>query len=104
MLHVIASTGLPSSSRNICEATPRDLVIKQMADHIVAAVIEGMSTANTLDVFNCLYNSPDRYHHRVVNDHMDDALVEGKRILGEMYEARYRRQHDAVAAEMSDRS
>lgn len=89
--------------RKPLEALSRDEVVKTMADHLVAAVVDGLSTANTLDVFKCLYDSPDRYHHRVVNDHMDDALTLAKAILNEMYNARYERQQDAVAAAMSDR-
>jgi hypothetical protein len=55
---------------------------KIMASHLVAAVIaDGLDTSNDIDVISCLLNTPDRFHHRVVLDHMDSAMVEAKQIL-----------------------
>lgn len=103
MLHIASLNEKPVTPRDN-HAAERAIVVEQMANHLVAAVVDaGLSTANTMDVFKCLYDAPDRYHHRVVNDHMDDALIRAKAILGEMYDARYERQHAAVAAEMSER-
>jgi hypothetical protein len=99
IVHLVPQRSFPSER---LATAARDALVKEMADHLVAAVVEGLSTANTMDVFKCLYDSPDRYHHRVVNDYMDDALALAKTILDEMYQARYERQHAAVAAEMSE--
>ena len=65
-----------------------DDLIKEMADHIVAGVAGGLCTSNDRDVIACLWNAPQRYHHRLILDHLDAALFEAKQIL--------------IAAEMSD--
>lgn len=105
MLHIASLNENPVKPRDQDHVAERAIVVEQMANHLVAAVVDaGLSTANTMDVFGCLYDAPDRYHHRVVNDHMDAALVRAKEILGEMYDARYERQQAAIAVEMSERA
>jgi len=55
---------------------------KIMAAHLVAAILhDGLDSSSDIDVISCLLNTPDRFHHRVVLDHMDSAMAEAKQIL-----------------------
>lgn len=74
-------------SERLAEAA-RDVVVREMAGHLVAAVHGGLDTSCDQDVIAYLYNAPQRYHHRLILDHMDSALLEAKQIL--------------IAAEMSE--
>jgi hypothetical protein len=65
----------------------RDCLVREMAEHLVAAVHGGLDTSCDQDVIAYLYNAPQRYHHRLILDHMDDAL--------------YLAKQDLIAAEMS---
>jgi hypothetical protein len=48
----------------------------------VAAILhDGLDSSSDIDVISCLLNTPDRFHHRVVLDHMDSAMAEAKQIL-----------------------
>lgn len=66
----------------------RDALEREMADHLVAGIYGGLNTANDQDVISYLWNAPQRYHHRLVLDHMDAALYLAKQTL--------------IAAEMSE--
>lgn len=81
----LAPRALPSERLAIAN---REALVKEMAEHLVAAVHGGLDTSSDQDVIAYLYNAPQRYHHRLVLDHMDDALVGAKQIL--------------IAAEMSE--
>jgi hypothetical protein len=65
-----------------------DALIQEMANHLYAGVLGGLNTANDQDVISYLWNAPQRYHHRLVLDHMDAAMYIAKQML--------------VAAEMSN--
>jgi hypothetical protein len=67
---------------NVTELQSRTDLVKEMAEHLVAAILHGrLDTSNDTDVIECLRCAPPRYHSRKVLDHMDDALVEAKQIL-----------------------
>lgn len=66
----------------------REMLVQEMANHLYAGVLGGLNTANDQDVISYLWNAPQRYHHRLVLDHMDSALYLAKQML--------------VAAEMSE--
>jgi hypothetical protein len=68
--------------RRPIESMERWQIVKTMSEHLVADILHsGLDTSNDIDVISCLLNTPDRFHHRVVLDHMDDALAEAKQIL-----------------------
>lgn len=69
-------------------AAAHDCLVREMAEHLVAAVHGGLDTSNDRDVIAYLYNAPQRYHHRLILDHFDSAMAECKQIL--------------IAAEMSE--
>ena len=67
---------------NVIEMQPRSATVKEMAEHLVAAILHGgLDTSNDVDVIECLRCAPPRYHYRKVLDHMDVAMVEAKQIL-----------------------
>jgi hypothetical protein len=66
----------------------REALIQEMANHLYAGALGGLNTANDQDVISYLWNAPQRNHHRLVLDHMDDAMYLAKQML--------------VAAEMSE--
>lgn len=66
----------------------REALVEEMGNHIVAGVAGGLNTASDQDIIAYLYNAPQRYHHRLILDHMDDALYLAKQTL--------------IAAEMSE--
>lgn len=67
---VIPIRALPSE--RLADAA-RDALVQEMANHIYAGVLGGLNTANDHDVISYLWNAPQRYHHRLVLDHMDAA-------------------------------
>lgn len=85
IVHLVPQRSFPSER---LATAARDCLVREMADHLVAAVHGGLDTSNDQDVIAYLYNAPQRYHHRLILDHMDDAMAECKQIL--------------IAAEMSE--
>ena len=68
--------------RKPLEALTRDEIVKNMAEHLVAAIIHGGLDADSdIDVIQCLMNTPERYQSRVVLNHMDDALAEADQMI-----------------------
>jgi hypothetical protein len=67
---------------NVAVFQSRPVLVEQMANHLVAAIMHGgLNTSSDVDVIECLRRAPDKYHYRTVLDHMDDALVQAKQIL-----------------------
>ena len=62
-------------------ASTREALVLEMANHLYAGVLGGLNTANDQDVISYLWNAPQRYHHRIVLDHMDEAMALAKRML-----------------------
>lgn len=62
-------------------APTREAIVQEMANHLYAGVLGGLNTANDQDVISYLWNAPQRYHHRIVLDHMDDAMYLAKQML-----------------------
>lgn len=67
-------------SERLAEAT-RDALVREMADTLVAGIYGGLNTSNDQDVIAYLWNAPQRYHHRLVLDHMDAALYSAKQTM-----------------------
>jgi hypothetical protein len=59
----------------------RDALVREMAHHICAGVSCGLNTVNDQDVIACLWNAPQRYHHRLILDNLDESLALAKEIL-----------------------
>ena len=60
----------------------RDDIVKIMAEHLVAAILhDALDTSRDRDVIQCLLDTPDRFNHRVVLDHIDSAMYEAKQML-----------------------
>jgi hypothetical protein len=85
IVHLVPQRSFPSER---LATAARDCLVREMADHLVAAVHGGLDTSNDQDVIAYLYNAPQRYHHRLILDHFDDAMAECKQTL--------------IAAEMSE--
>jgi hypothetical protein len=85
IVHLVPQRSFPSE--RLAEAA-RDALVREMSDHLVAGVYGGLNTANAQDVISYLWHAPQRYHHRLVLDHMDAALYLCKQTL--------------IAAEMSE--
>lgn len=80
-LHLVSSDAR-KILRDETGAIDRAATIKQMADHLVGAIMyEGLDTSSDSDVIAYLYDAPDRYHHRVVLDHYEDAVAAAKQTL-----------------------
>lgn len=68
--------------RKPLEAFTRDEIVKNMAEHLVAAILHGnLDTDSAGDVIECLLSTPERYRSRVVRDHMDEALAEADQMI-----------------------
>lgn len=67
--------------RKPLEALGRDEIVKTMADHLYAGMCGGLDLLSDIDVIDYLWRTPDRFHHRVILDHLDDALVECRQIM-----------------------
>jgi hypothetical protein len=75
---------------NVIELPARADTVKQMAEHLVAAILhDRLDTSSDIDVIECLRNAPERYHARTVLDHMDDAMLEAKQTLIAMEMSRH---------------
>jgi hypothetical protein len=86
---------------NVLELPARADTEKTMAEHLVAGVIGAqLNTSSDIAVIEYLRHTPEKYHARFVLDHYDAALVEAKRILDEMYEAKFQRDLAATRMEM----
>lgn len=83
IVSIVRPRSLPSERLQ----SAHDMLVQEMANHIFAGVLGGLNTANDQDVIAYLWNAPQRYHHRLVLDHMDSARYLAKEML--------------VAAEMS---
>jgi hypothetical protein len=86
--HVASVTPIRALPSERLADAARDALVEEMANHLVAAVHGGLNTASDQDVISYLYNAPQRYHHRLILDHMDSALYLAKQTL--------------IAAEMSE--
>jgi hypothetical protein len=73
--------------RRPIEAMSREEIVKNMANHLYAGRTGGLDLRSEIDVIDYLWRTPEQYHHRVILDHLDDALVECQQMI--------------VAAEMS---
>jgi len=78
IVHLVPQRSFPSER---LAAAARDCLVREMAYHLVAAVTDGLNTARDQDIIACLLDAPQRYHHRLIHDHMDDAKIEAKKIL-----------------------
>lgn len=74
-------------SERLAEAA-RDALVREMADTLVAGIYGGLNTSDDKAVISYLWNAPQRYHHRLILDHLDSALYLAKQTL--------------IAAEMSN--
>jgi hypothetical protein len=81
MNQIVRLVGPRSFPSERLAAAARDALVREMADHLVAAIYSGLNTANDQDVISYLWNAPQRYHHRVVLDHMDGALYLAKQTM-----------------------
>lgn len=80
-LHLVSSDARPII-RNESGALDRAATITRMSEHLVAAILhQGLDTSSDSDVIAYLYDAPDRYHHRVVLDHYEDAVAAAKQTL-----------------------
>jgi hypothetical protein len=59
------------------------LLIQEMANHIFAGVLGGLSTASDQDIIAYLYAAPQRYHYRLILDHYDRAVSLAKHMRNE---------------------
>jgi hypothetical protein len=80
-LHLASSNEVRRILRDDSGLIDRDATVKQMADHLVAAILAGLNTASDIDVIEYLRHTPERYHSRTILDHLDDALLEAKQVL-----------------------
>lgn len=78
ILHIVPQRSFPSE--RVAEAA-HGAIVREMAEHLVAGVHGGLDTSRDQDVIAYLYNAPQRYHHRLILSHMDDAMMECKQIL-----------------------
>jgi hypothetical protein len=81
---VNAQTNIIALRSRAVEPVPpatREMLVQEMANHLYAGVLGGLNTANDQDVISYLWNAPQRYHHRLVLDHMDEALYLAKQML-----------------------
>jgi hypothetical protein len=89
-LHLASSNEPRRILRDNAGAVDRAATVKQMAEHLVAAILhDSLDTSSDVDVIECLRHTPELYHWRLVLDHLDDALYLAKMTL--------------VAREMDDR-
>jgi hypothetical protein len=80
-LHIATVDGRPAM-RKPDGNLDREAIVKRMAEHIVAGVLHArLDTSCEQDIIRLLYDAPDRFHYRIVLDHMDDALFEAKQSL-----------------------
>ncbi|MDB5550638.1 MAG: hypothetical protein JWL86_622 [Rhizobium sp.] len=81
-LQLVSSTAARRITRDADGAIDRAATVKQMAEHLVAAILhDSLDTSSDVDVIECLRTTPELYHYRIVLDHMDDAMAEAKQTL-----------------------
>jgi hypothetical protein len=59
--------------RKPLEAVHRSEIIGIMAAHLAAGMLNGLNMSSDIDVIQYLLDTPERFHPRIVLDHMDDA-------------------------------
>jgi hypothetical protein len=74
---VLPKPSLPSAHLTAAH----DDLVQEMANHLYAGILGGLNTANDQDIIAYLWNAPQRYHHRLVLDHMDGALYLAKQMM-----------------------
>jgi hypothetical protein len=78
IVHLVPQRSFPSER---LATAARDCLVREMADTLVAGIYGGLNTANDQDIISYLWNAPQRYHHRLVLDHMDAALYIAKQTM-----------------------
>lgn len=58
-----------------------EILIQEMANQLYAGILGGLNTSKDQDVIAYLYESPQRYHYRLILNNFDAALVEAKQMM-----------------------
>lgn len=76
---VSIATGRALPSEHLANA--EELLIEEMANQLYAGILGGLNTSKDQDVIAYLYDSPQRYHYRLILNHYDRALYAAKQML-----------------------
>ncbi len=71
----------PVTARISAEPEDRENLVKEMANHLVAGILNGLDSSNDIDVIDYLWKTPERYQSRVILNHLDSAMYEAKQTL-----------------------
>jgi hypothetical protein len=100
-LYLASSNEVRRIIRDESGAIDRAATVRQMAHALVAGVEDGLNTANTMAVAECLTRAPEQWQSQIINNHVDEALALAKSMLDEMLAARFEREQAALTAEIT---
>lgn len=80
-IHIASINGLNLLPSDYLLAKSRDCTIQQMADHLAAGAAGGLDLTCDADVFQYLFDAPERYLWRTIEKHIAAATEAAQQIL-----------------------